>query len=218
MKSRAKPILLYYLLLLSSCSIKIKVSSQISSCYKTYNEFSQFYEEPIGFKSKEEISLDSLLECTITLAHQGEPSAQDDILAYFNNLKLVYKNSGLELSYVAYDPYSKQVEIFGKMRGKEAFELALDYASESVNLSTTDDLLGGHLGFITIRKIVLPMIKSVDDKTSFYDYLNKNIVNSKKGLIENSEDIYQVLYENYLFELTHAWNCGLIKLKEYGED
>jgi hypothetical protein len=145
--------------------------------------------------------------------------ARRHLLFYFK--EALVKNEVIQecKGMMGYAPYEPEAKAFARLRGEEAFELAMQYASETkcIHVEHDPSKFGGNIGLNVIKYIISPMIKSVDGEPSLDAYLTvNNGINKtvKPSSTDECKRDHEVLYK----ELVKAYKEGKIVLKQYGEE
>ncbi|MBK9736296.1 MAG: hypothetical protein IPO92_15575 [Saprospiraceae bacterium] len=157
---------------------------------------------------------DILWRCAESEVSKGSLKAHHIVLPYYKNEAERLKSKNEIPSMLAYEFYDIKVRIFGALRGKDAFELALMYASETKEIPWSDYNHGGNTGLNVITYIINPMIKSVGgyDNLSEYLRIDKKKNRSCKWIVSRPNEIGD--YEFYYCEIKKAYAEGKIILKE----
>ncbi len=188
-----------------------KSCNAVYSCYKSYFEIEN------AVYINDSININDLLLCTIKLAQSGNKDAHKTLLDYYKKSKQYYIKANVLPSNICKYYYLSAPKVFSKLRGKEAFELALEFAEKTDCIDTDDVVGGGNLGLNVIEYIIDPMIKSVGGEMNMRGYLN--VDNYKNRSIKpTSSDPCQRAHEFTYGELVKAYKEGKILLKKYGED
>lgn len=218
-----------FLILNISCSSKVVRAEGITEpctdklpCMELFDCSKQLLKKgEYRYRFSDSIASRQLLLCTGQLASEGNKEAHKYLIEYFNVKKAFHVNHHDRYqqnpAIFASSLNSPEVVAFSKLRGTEAFELALAYIERCVCrpfIKNSDETYPSEETYTIIDYIIDPMIKTIDGKNRLYLYFNLKpelISTPIKGVSGKIEHEYK--YN----ALKKAYNEGKIILKKYGE-
>lgn len=174
------------------------------------------------YKFSDSIASRQLLICTSQLASEGNKDAHKYLIDYFKAKKAFhdshYDRYQQNPSIFASSEKSPEVLAFSKLRGKEAFELALSYIETCVCrpfIKNSDEVYPSEETFTIIDNIIAPMISSIGDQKWLDNYFTQNSINRfQDSFFKSPLKEQHALQYNALLK---AYKEGKIVLKKYGE-
>jgi hypothetical protein len=217
-------VIVIFALFFNSCSsskvVKNNNCDSTSSCIEKFDCYKNKLNSPYSHFNPNSTTkiYDNLLICTAQLAHNGKKEAQKSLFKFYKIQKIMYEKYNSNLCEIAEVTSAPIVTSFSKLRGKEAFELALEYAKNTTCREPNDYINEGNYGLNVIIYIINPMIKSVK-KGYQQEMLYSNFdfdenVNTKPWDVKYCERIHREAYD----KLIKAYKEGKIVLKKYGEN
>ncbi len=212
-------IILFYILSFSFSFATSQPKSTLEDCSKQEECIAilNCYKDKIDINTfTKQVYFQKVYQCMLNKAETSK-IGQDLFIAFLNTEynELIRQNGNpSEIAEIWYNPLPMA---FSKLRGKEAFEISLKFASQTKCTDTGDVVGGGNLGLNVIEYIVNPMIKSVGGYPDLSGYLSLD--NHKNRSIKpTSSDPCERAHEVGYGELIKAYKEGKIVLKKYGED
>lgn len=155
------------------------------------------------------------LSCLAIESHNGNLDAQIRLVHFYQNIYTNWIKAEMNPALVFRIDYSHTTRLFGTMRGKEAFELAIQFGQKN-EYYDGGDTGSSHVGFVVLEDILFKMIKEVNGVPSFYSYIHQTEKFKDARKIFDYEDPFR--HEEFKFyrnELKLAWDEGLIELRDY---
>ena len=170
-------------------------------------------------KFSSECSKKHFLSCAVLQAQKGNIEMHGKLIDFYQMTYENWLNDERNPALIFSESYSYTTQVFGAMRGEDAFSLALKFAAKN------EQYHDGHgkcidVGLVVIENILFPMIKSVGKFPSLSAYLfsdNKSNATYMEYFEDFSTPCSESDYNFFILELTKAWNEGIIDLKGYGE-
>jgi hypothetical protein len=169
------------------------------------------------------VSSRQLLLCASQMASDGNNEAHKYLIEFFKVMKLNYKTNTDRYknnpAIFAETKVSPMVIAFSKLRGTDAFELALEYINKCVCrpfVPNSDETYPSEETSTIIDFVISPMIKSIDDQKWLSSYFSKmSIDRFQDSFSKFSPEERHALQYNALIK---AYKDGKIVLKKYGEE
>jgi hypothetical protein len=174
------------------------------------------------YRFSDSIASRQLLFCTGQLASEGNKEAHKYLINYFKVKNLNHQQNPDKYqqnpAIFASSIKSPEVIAFSKLRGKEAFELALEYVETCVCkpfIKHSDETFPIEETFTIIDHIISPMISSIGDQKSLEKYFTQMSINRfQESFFKSPLKEQHALQYNALLK---AYKEGKIVFKKYGE-
>lgn len=173
------------------------------------------------YRYSDSIASRQLLLCASQLASEGNKDAHKYLITYFTVRKLNQQNNPDRYlqnpANFASSEKNPEVLAFSKLRGKDAFELALEYIKTCVcrPFQGLDVAFPSEETFTIIDHIISPMISSIDGQKWLDKYFAQMSINRfQESFFKSPLKEQHALQYNALLK---AYKEGKIVLKKYGE-
>lgn len=188
---------------------------EIFNCYKNYLDTlylgnTQNNIPYYGGTIDDKISYEQLLECALKLSQNKSLEAHHALVQHHKNKYDYYILIGLTPT---------KNDILSELRGKDAFELALQYFKHSMcNSSACEDVICTQTGIELYEDVLLKMIKRIANKATEKYYIVT--YTNYYATHNNAENDYcnENFYKHLVKTIFEEYENGKIILKEYGEN
>ena len=189
-----------------------RYNNQLELIAKEYRPHSSYIEDS-------GLSVFQIIQCGVYLANDGDSLAKKIILTHYSNL---YEHITEGNNYMEYPAVFMSLDkTLGKLKGEEAFEIALHFFSRNVTLSDCiqeGEGLGGqpntNFGLMAFESVILAMID--DSQKNYYKNRYKEIYQKyQKQSIDAAERADSKKFHELLYaEVKTDWDAGKIKLQK----